>query len=60
MLFERYRNALRIYIDATHALDPLEIGNEFDHGYNFAMWARLEFERVRDEYKNHQVQHGCG
>ncbi len=59
-LYERYHAALRAYIDATDALDPLEIGNEFDHGYNLAMWARLEFERIRDNYKRHMQQHGCG
>jgi hypothetical protein len=59
-LYERYHAALRAYIDATDALDRMKIESEFDNGYNVAMWARLEFERLREEYKTHMDQHGCG
>lgn len=58
-LWEQYHAALRAYVDATHVLDTLEVGNGFDHDYNVATWARLEFERVRDEYKQHLQKHGC-
>ncbi len=55
----QYREALRAYIDATDVLDPLEMGEEFDHAYNLATFARIEFERSREAYHRHVSEHGC-
>jgi hypothetical protein len=58
-LRERYHAAFRAYIDATDALNPMEFGSEFDDAYNKATWARLAFERIRNEYHQHTSEHGC-
>lgn len=58
-LWERYHASLRAYIGATEILDSNRFGPEFDHAYNQAMWARLEFEALREEYRRHIAEHGC-
>jgi hypothetical protein len=59
-LWERYHVSLRAYINATDALDQVGHGPEFDGAYNKAMWARLAFERLREEYIQHLSDHDCG
>ena len=58
-LRESYRIALRQYIDAAEALDPLEPGEEFNRCYNLAMFAWLKFEEVRVNYQKHISEHRC-
>ena len=58
-LRKQYHEALRAYLDATDALDPMEMGDEFDSAYNMATFARLAFERSREAYHRHVREHSC-
>lgn len=58
-LRRQYHAALRAYIDATDALDPLEVEEDFERAYNEATFARLDFERCRQAYHTHVSDHAC-
>ncbi len=50
-LVERYRAALREYIDAARSLDGLT-GREFEKAYQRAEEARVTFEHLRGQLKD--------
>jgi len=58
-LRKQYHEALRAYVDATDALDPLEIEEHFERAYNIATFTRLAFERCREAYHRHVSEHAC-
>jgi hypothetical protein len=59
ILHSRFRADLRVYIDATMALDNSSVGGSFEHAYEYAMRAREAFEQARKALNDHMAQHGC-
>jgi hypothetical protein len=56
-LEDRYRVALRAYIEAMNPLGPVPHGDEFGRAYESAERIRLDFEAVRKDYQTHLRGH---